>query len=119
MREHVEVYDEHDHIIVENQDGDVLAVEPPLGADKGEQKEHAAALKRQLLAEAGPSRWSLSGLKERLGRWCDDEVNKRQEKKKESRKHEPARAYQYGNTASTHISWSCLVPGLTQRIDHR
>lgn len=92
----VEVYDEGDHIIVENEQGDVLAVEPPV--KEGESASHASALKSKLQSEAAGSGWTYEALKKKIGHWRDEEIQKRKEKEKAARKHEPARAYQFGNT---------------------
>ena len=91
----IEVYDEGDHIIVENEEGDVVAVE----ASEGHRQEHHLEdLKQKLKKEGGPSQWTYEGLKKRLGHWRDEEVQKRKEKQMTERKHEPACAYQFGNT---------------------
>ncbi|KAG8166128.1 hypothetical protein KVR01_004680 [Diaporthe batatas] len=96
MQSEIEIYDEGDHIIVENRDGDVIAVEAPI---EEEYKEHKVQdLKEKLEKEAGPSQWTYDGLKKRLGHWRDEEVQKRKDKQKNERRHEPARAYQFGNT---------------------
>lgn len=92
----LEIYEEGDHIIVENHDGDVLAVEAPV---EEEYKAHKMKdLKETLEKEAGPSQWTYDGLKKRIGHWRDEEVQKRKDKQKNERRHEPARAYQFGNT---------------------
>lgn len=92
----IEIYDEGDHIIVENRDGDVIAVEAPI---EEEYKEHKVQdLKDRLEKEAGPSQWTYDGLKKKIGHWRDEEVQKRKDKQKNERRHEPARAYQFGNT---------------------
>ncbi|KAK3322201.1 alkali metal cation/H+ antiporter Nha1 C terminus-domain-containing protein [Apodospora peruviana] len=88
----VEVYDEGDHIVVENQDGDVLAVEPALGEG------HAETLKHKLASEAGPSGWSYDAIKKRLTHWRAEEIEKRKDKQGASRRGAPARAYQFGTT---------------------
>ncbi|KAH8782811.1 Na+/H+ antiporter nha1 [Diaporthe sp. PMI_573] len=96
VQSEIEIYDEGDHIIVENRDGDVIAVEAPI---EEEYKEHKVQdLKEKLEKEAGPSQWTYDGLKKRLGHWRDEEVQKRKDKQKDERRHEPARAYQFGNT---------------------
>lgn len=92
----IEIYDEGDHIIVENRNGDVIAVEAPIEEEYKEHKVHD--LKEKLEKEAGPSQWTYDGLKKRLGHWRDEEVQKRKDKQKNERRHEPARAYQFGNT---------------------
>lgn len=92
----IDVYDEGAHIIVENQEGDVVAVEAP---DSHGKEHHAADLKHKLHHEgAGKSAWNYSALKKRIGDWHEGEIQKRKEKKNSDRSHEPARAYQFGNT---------------------
>lgn len=92
----IEVYDEGDHIIVENQDGDVVAVEAP---EEHRQEHHLEDLKTKLHHEGtSNSRWNYDALKKRIGHWRDEEVQKRKEKQNSDRRHEPARAYQFGNT---------------------
>lgn len=92
----IEIYDEGDHIIVENRDGDVIAVEAPI--EEGHKEHKVQDLKEKLEREAGTSQWTYDGLKKRLGHWRDEEVQKRKDKQKNERRHEPARAYQFGNT---------------------
>ncbi|KAI5922185.1 alkali metal cation/H+ antiporter Nha1 C terminus-domain-containing protein [Camillea tinctor] len=94
-RSEVEVYDEGDHIIIEDQDGQVLAVE--------ENKEHQTlpdphTLKEKAKEETQKPGWTYESLKKSIGRWRDEEAQKRKDKNKSDRKHEPARAYQFGNT---------------------
>lgn len=91
----VEVYDEGDHIIVENADGEVIAVE---ASNEHRQEHHLQDLKEKLQGEGASSQWSYDALKKRMIHWRDEEVSKRKEKQKADRKHEPARAYQFGNT---------------------
>lgn len=91
----MQVYDEGDHIIVENDQGDVVAVE---ASDEHRKEHHLKDLKEKLEKEAGQSQWSYDSLKKRIGHWRDEEVQKRKEKQKSDRRHEPARAYQFGNT---------------------
>jgi Na(+)/H(+) antiporter len=93
--EAIEVYEEGDHVIVENEDGDVLAVE----STDEDNARHAETLKSKLESEAsGGTSWA--SIKKRIGDWRDVELQKRKEKEMSSRKHEPARAYQFGNTVS-------------------
>ncbi|KAK3374997.1 alkali metal cation/H+ antiporter Nha1 C terminus-domain-containing protein [Podospora didyma] len=91
----IEVYDEGDHVVIENEDGDVLAVESSFGEDN---EKHAEKLKSKLRAEGGPSGWSIDSLKKRLTNWREEEIEKRKEKEKTTRRSEPARAYQFGTT---------------------
>lgn len=94
----VDVYDEGDNIIVENEQGDVLAVEKVGSSDDA--GKHAETLKSKLESELGPSGWTYDGIKKKIGHWRAEEVEKRKDKQKGSRRHEPARAYQFGNTVS-------------------
>ncbi|KAI0018961.1 alkali metal cation/H+ antiporter Nha1 C terminus-domain-containing protein [Xylariomycetidae sp. FL0641] len=91
----LDVYDEGDHIIVEDQDGQVLAVED-------EKEEHPLPnphqLKEKAKAETSKPGWTYDSLKKSIGKWREEESQKRKEKPKTERKHEPAFAYQFGNT---------------------
>lgn len=91
----VEVYDEGDNIVIENRDGDVLAVHPSHG---GNAAQHAEELKSKLQSEAGHSGWGYDAMKKRVANWRDEEIAKRKENEKTGRKGEPARAYQFGTT---------------------
>ncbi|KAK4668274.1 Na+/H+ antiporter [Podospora pseudoanserina] len=95
-RNPIEVYNEGDNIIIENADGDVLAVHPSQSGNNV--AEHAKDLKSKLESEAGPSGWSYNALKHRVANWREEELAKRKEKEKTARKGEPARAFQYGTT---------------------
>ncbi|KAI0592759.1 alkali metal cation/H+ antiporter Nha1 C terminus-domain-containing protein [Biscogniauxia sp. FL1348] len=91
----IDVYDEGDHIIIEDQDGQVLAVE--------ENKGHHTLpdthkLKEKAKEETQKPGWTYESLKKSIGKWRVEEAQKRKEKTKADRKHEPARAYQFGNT---------------------
>ncbi|KAI0180800.1 alkali metal cation/H+ antiporter Nha1 C terminus-domain-containing protein [Hypoxylon sp. FL1284] len=90
----LEVYDEGDHIVVEDQDDRVLAVE------KTEHHEPTDVhkVKEKAKAETQKPGWTYDSLKKSIGKWRDDEVQKRKDKTKSHGKHEPARAYQFGNT---------------------
>lgn len=96
-RERVEVYDEGDNIILEDEAGEVLAVEP---SPPDEQSETVTSPEIKLKRVTSPSGWTYDALKKRFGTWRDVEIQKRKEKKMNERKHEPARAYQFGNTVS-------------------
>ena len=95
-RNPVEVYDEGDNIIIENREGEVLAVKPK--QPEGNAAENAKDLASKLDLEAGPSGWTYDALKKRVMNWRDIEVAKRKGKEKSTRKAEPARAYQFGST---------------------
>lgn len=94
-QDQLEVYDEGSHIVVEDQDDRVLAVEKT----EHHQPEDLHTVKEKAKAETQKPGWTYDSLKKSLGKWRDDEVQKRKEKtKSQHRKHEPARAYQFGNT---------------------
>ncbi|EPE09008.1 na(+) h(+) antiporter 2 [Ophiostoma piceae UAMH 11346] len=100
---HLNVYDEGDNIIIETTEGEVVAVEPKephgaalKGADLENLKEKMAP--EALKAEAGGSSWSYDGIRKRFDTWMQDEMQKRKDKQKDGRRHEPALAYQFGNT---------------------
>jgi Na(+)/H(+) antiporter len=92
----VEVYDEGDNIVVEDREGEVLSVEPTHpGENLAQQcKEFVSELK----SDTGPSGWTYDALRKRVMHWRDTELAKRKEKDRASRKGEPARAFQFGNT---------------------
>ncbi|CAK7213252.1 Na+/H+ antiporter [Sporothrix eucalyptigena] len=97
------VYDEGDNIIIETDQGEVVAVEPthshsiPIdGSDVEQLKEKLSP--EALKTEAGTSAWSYDAIKKKIGNWKNEEIQKRKEKQKDTRRHEPARAYQFGNT---------------------
>ncbi|KAJ8131874.1 hypothetical protein O1611_g1754 [Lasiodiplodia mahajangana] len=90
-----EVYDEGDHIVIEDEEGQVVAVEPT--------NHHTAlpdvnALKEKAKEEVQKPSWTYDSLKKSLVKWRDEEVEKRKKEKPKERKHAPARAFQFGNT---------------------
>ncbi|KAI1659574.1 alkali metal cation/H+ antiporter Nha1 C terminus-domain-containing protein [Daldinia decipiens] len=90
----LEVFDEGDHIIIEDHDGQVLAVE-----ETGYQPvQDLHEVKEKAKAETQKPGWTYESLKKSIGKWRDEESQKRNDKAKIERKHEPARAYQFGNT---------------------
>ncbi|KAK0646206.1 alkali metal cation/H+ antiporter Nha1 C terminus-domain-containing protein [Cercophora newfieldiana] len=91
----IEIYDEGNHLVIENRDGDVIAVESTSG--EGVEKD-IEKLKSKVEEVGGPSGWSYEAIKQRLVNWRDEELEKRKEKEMKGRKSEPARAYQFGNT---------------------
>ncbi|KAK9413245.1 putative Na(+)/H(+) antiporter [Seiridium unicorne] len=96
----LEVYDEGDHIIVEDEEGKVLAVEPNSTQhhEAGEVVHSIEALKDRAEHEISKPGWTYESLKKRLVDFRDEEVQKRKTKSSSERRHEPARAYQFGNT---------------------
>lgn len=97
---HVEVYDEGNDIIIENEDGDVLNVQHITSGEDA--AEHAQRLKEKLENEVpAPTGWTYGQLKKRIGHWKHEEVQKRKDHKDKQMaktRHNPARAYQFGNT---------------------
>ncbi|KAI0382802.1 alkali metal cation/H+ antiporter Nha1 C terminus-domain-containing protein [Hypomontagnella monticulosa] len=94
QHDELEIYDEGDHIIVEDREGQVLAVE-----ETGHQPaEELHEVKEKAKAETRKPGWTYDSLKKSIGKWREEESQKRKDKTKIERKHEPARAYQFGNT---------------------
>lgn len=93
----IDVYSEGGHIIVEDQDGQVLAVEET-GHDMRIPDPHE--IKEKAKKETEKPYWTYESIKKSLGKWREEEQRKRKDKGKTDRKHEPARAYQFGNTVS-------------------
>ncbi|KAI1483867.1 alkali metal cation/H+ antiporter Nha1 C terminus-domain-containing protein [Daldinia eschscholtzii] len=94
QHDELEVFDEGDHIIIEDHDGQVLAVE-----ETGHQPiQDLHKVKEKAKAETQKPGWTYESLKKSIGKWRDEEAQKRKDKAKIERKHEPARAYQFGNT---------------------
>ncbi|KAI1144322.1 alkali metal cation/H+ antiporter Nha1 C terminus-domain-containing protein [Hypoxylon sp. FL0543] len=94
QHDELEVYDEGDHIVVEDSEGQVLAVE-----ETGHQPIHDLhEVKEKAKAETRKPGWTYESLKKSIGKWREEEAQKRKDKTKAERKHEPARAYQFGNT---------------------
>lgn len=90
----VEVFDEGDQIVFENEDGDVLDVQPTPEGDMGGLPRPNEGLR----SDTEPFSWSLGGLRRKVSEMYSSELEKRKEKGKNERRHEPARAYQFGNT---------------------
>lgn len=91
----LEVYDEGNHIIVEDQDDRVLAT---MEKTEHHQPHDVHKVKEKAKAEIQKPGWTYDSLKKTIGKWRDEEVQKRKDKSKPTGKHEPARAYQFGNT---------------------
>jgi sodium/hydrogen antiporter len=94
---HYEVYDEGDHIVIEDDEGQVVAVEPAKSGH-GQGVPNLEQLVEKTKEEIHKPGWTYDSLKKNFVRWRDEEAQKRREKTKEERKHAPARAYQFGNT---------------------
>lgn len=98
----INVYDEGSHLVFENEDGEVLDMQP---SPQGDQAEEAKPEKLTLPASAKPEAesstgWRRGGWRRKMSEYYSSEVEKRKDKGKSDRRHEPARAYQFGNMVS-------------------
>ncbi|KAI1421683.1 alkali metal cation/H+ antiporter Nha1 C terminus-domain-containing protein [Xylaria sp. FL1777] len=90
-----EVYDEGNHIVIEDGEGEVVAVERTAHHTE---LPNVEPLIEKAKEEVQKPSWTYDSLKKSLAKWREEEAQKRKEKTKEERKHAPARAYQFGNT---------------------
>jgi len=96
--EHVEVYEEGHDMVFENDDGDVLDIQrSPSGAEADAQAQ-AGELPAPAIAKTQSQPWTFNGLRRKVTDMYSTEREKRKGKEAASRRHEPARAYQFGNT---------------------
>ncbi|KAK5994521.1 Na(+)/H(+) antiporter [Cladobotryum mycophilum] len=96
---HIDVYEEGDQLVFENQDGDVLDMESrPKERETDEESPPPPAVGRARTKSISQLGWSLGDIKRKVTDMYSSEVEKRKEKDKATRRHEPARAYQFGNT---------------------
>jgi NhaP-type Na+/H+ or K+/H+ antiporter len=103
----LEMYREGHNIVLEDQDGDVLAVQRVQGRSDSVATK-TKALADELSSEAGPSGWTYAGLKQRVAKWREAELEKRKEQR--PGKGEPARAFQFGNTVGLISGCFWLAP---------
>ncbi|TWU72379.1 hypothetical protein ED733_003985 [Metarhizium rileyi] len=95
----INVYDEGSHLVFENEDGDVLDMQP----SSPEEKEQSPKTEKEaqiagIQTEGGPSSgWRHGGWRRKMNDYYTSELEKRKDKGKSDRRHEPARAYQFGN----------------------
>ncbi|SPJ74436.1 related to Na+/H+ antiporter CNH1 [Fusarium torulosum] len=89
----VNIYEEGHELIFENKEGDVLDVEPAPDSHR-EDENHVPIT---AVKPAHDKLWTMSGFKKRVGDVYNFEMEKRKDKGTD-RRHEPARAYQFGNT---------------------
>jgi Na(+)/H(+) antiporter len=88
----VQVYEEGHNIVFEDRDGEVLGVTQSPRASQEQ-------LPPPVTAPAAAARpWTLGGLRRMVSDAVNTEVEKRKGTEKTSRRHAPARAYQFGNT---------------------
>ncbi|KAH6708717.1 hypothetical protein VD0002_g4666 [Verticillium dahliae] len=93
--EQINIYEEGSHIVVENRDGDVLALEPSNSRGKAVSDDAEAAARPAPVQRSG-SIVNWTNFKQTVSGVYRDEMEKR--KVKSDPKHAPARAYQFGNT---------------------
>ncbi|KAH7140777.1 Sodium/hydrogen exchanger family-domain-containing protein [Dactylonectria macrodidyma] len=91
----IEVYDEGDNMIFETEDGEVIDVQPVPRPSREELPPPTTANMPRADAEKF---WSIGGFRRKMSEVYSGEMEKRKDKSKSDRKHEPARAYQFGNT---------------------
>ncbi|RDA94539.1 hypothetical protein CP533_2749 [Ophiocordyceps camponoti-saundersi (nom. inval.)] len=99
----VNVYAEGEHLVVEDQDGHVLDIRSAHPSNEHETRESSTSPSDEEDSAAGPSHgerpvWTLHGLRRKVNEMYTSEMDKRKGKAKVQRRHEPARAYQFGNT---------------------
>lgn len=113
--EHVNVYEEGDQVVFENDDGDVLDVQPSPRAASPSAISPEQDLPAPVTSGKNEERmdWSFGGLRKRMGNLYNVEIEKRKGKGKAERKHEPARAYQFGNTVCFFLSTNAVGLRLT------
>lgn len=95
------IYDEHENIIIENADGDVLATQPTPNRQAAEEDVTKEIIKNQL------AQGKLNHFKKFIGSWrapgsTDGTEKPEGSKKKDVRRTGPALAYQFGNTVCLH-----------------
>ncbi|RFU81530.1 alkali metal cation h+ antiporter nha1 [Trichoderma arundinaceum] len=99
---HVNVYEEGQHLVFEDEEGEVVNARPSK-REAGEGREETepptlAAARQRSKSEAERFQWTMSGIRRKMTDVYSSEIEKRKEKDKSHRRHEPARAYQFGNT---------------------
>ncbi|KAG6004373.1 hypothetical protein E4U21_001136 [Claviceps maximensis] len=122
---HINIYDEGKHLVFEDDDGEVIDIAPsPADTQKDEKKDgggdgdgdgdqdqgqdqdqaqgqsqnrHTQIAEESEEGESS-SAWGLGGLRRKVSEYYSSELEKRKDKAKSDRRHEPARAYQFGNT---------------------
>ncbi|PHH72295.1 hypothetical protein CDD80_4632 [Ophiocordyceps camponoti-rufipedis] len=91
----VQVYAEGDHVVVEDESGDVLDVH----SAHQQSEEVSNAEEEDAGGDAGEeaSIWTLHGFRRKMSDMYTSEMEKRKGKANAQRRHEPARAYQFGS----------------------
>lgn len=99
----INIYEEGSQLVFENEDGDVLDVQSsPQPENEDEPKtenESKPATGRPALTSSA-SGWRHGGWRRKMSEYYSSELEKRKDKGKSDRRHEPARAYQFGNMVS-------------------
>jgi Na(+)/H(+) antiporter len=111
----INVYEEGSHLVFENEDGEVVDMKPSPGAEGEEQPSADDESKATGGKQHGEpsSGWRRGGWRRKMTEYYSSEVEKRKEKGKSDRQHEPARAYQFGNMVS-----HSLLPNLSLFTSH-
>jgi hypothetical protein len=111
----INVYEEGSHLVFENEDGEVVDMKPSPGAEGEEQPSADDESKATGGKQHGEpsSGWRRGGWRRKMTEYYSSEVEKRKEKGKSDRQHEPARAYQFGNMVS-----HSLLPNLSRFTSH-
>ncbi|TQS31625.1 hypothetical protein Golomagni_08089, partial [Golovinomyces magnicellulatus] len=95
----VQVYEEGSHLVFEDEEGEVIDAKESPQSPKEEAQPARPRLTRTR-SQSNPEQfdWTLGGIKRRFNDYYDKEVEKRKALEKTTRRNEPARAYQFGNT---------------------
>ncbi|KAH6603629.1 alkali metal cation h+ antiporter nha1 [Trichoderma cornu-damae] len=99
----VNVYEEGDQLVFEDEAGEVLDARPAQraageGSEAGAEAASLAPARQRSKSEAERFHWTMSDIRRKVTDVYSSEMEKRKEKDKSHRRHEPARAYQFGNT---------------------
>lgn len=92
-----EAYREGNHVIIENEDGEVISFEPSPEERKGEKVGELKEKAKETVEQPGTG---YKHLRKRLGEWRHRDEGEEQKSKHKS-KRGPALAYQFGNTVSS------------------
>jgi CPA1 family monovalent cation:H+ antiporter len=114
----VSAFEQGNQIVFEDEDGDVLGVtdtreaRAPRDSENDSDRpspgtpgpiltpEAVEALNNKLSTSGQGSKWSMDQIKGKMNEMYRQKMEKRKQKSKEERRHEPARAFQFGNTVS-------------------
>jgi len=114
----VSAFEQGNQIVFEDEEGDVLGVtdtreaRAPRDSENDSDRpspgtpgpiltpEAAETLNNKLNPSGQGSKWSMDQIKGKMNEMYRQKMEKRKQKSKEERRHEPARAFQFGNTVS-------------------